>query len=165
MVLIRAFLPDMLAQKKGHIVSIASMASFVAAPGLIDYCISKIGVLYLTEGIRAECLSRYTGGSSICTTSIHPSWHQTGILKNVDKSVLEKHGIVPDPPTNVSDVVVEQVLKGRSGRICVPKNQERYMGIRNRPQWAQDLALGLVGGKGERKASLDAVKALKAMEK
>jgi NAD(P)-dependent dehydrogenase (short-subunit alcohol dehydrogenase family) len=50
MVLIREFLPGMLAQKKGHIVSIASMASFVAAPGLIDYCISKIGALYLTEG-------------------------------------------------------------------------------------------------------------------
>ena len=51
LVLIREFLPGMLAQKKGHIVSIASMASFVAAPGLVDYCISKIGALYLTEGL------------------------------------------------------------------------------------------------------------------
>ncbi|KAJ4353106.1 hypothetical protein N0V95_003640 [Ascochyta clinopodiicola] len=143
MVLIREFLPGMLAQKKGHIVSIASMASFVAAPGLIDYCISKIGALYLTEGIRAECLAHYPGGEGICTTSIHPSWHQTGILKNAGNQ-LKNQGIVPDPPSRVSDVVVEQVLKGRSGRICVPKSQERHMGIRNWPRWAQDLAFGLV---------------------
>ncbi|KAF1924639.1 NAD(P)-binding protein [Didymella exigua CBS 183.55] len=145
--LIRALVPDMLKQKKGHVVSIASMASFVSAPGLIDYCISKIGALYLTEGLRAECLAHYPNGRSICTSSIHPSWHQTGILKNAGKDLIDKHGIVPDPPTRVSDVVVEQVLAGRSGRICVPKDQERYMGIRSWPRWAQDLAFGLVFGK------------------
>ncbi|KAF3048118.1 hypothetical protein E8E12_010517 [Didymella heteroderae] len=146
-VLIRAFVPDMLKQRKGHVVSIASMASFVAAPGLIDYCISKIGALYLTEGLRAECLAHYPNGRSICTTSVHPSWHQTGILKNAGKDLLDKHGIVPDPPSRVSDVVVEQVLAGRSGRVCVPKDQERHMGVRNWPRWAQDLVFGLVFSK------------------
>ncbi|KAF3037743.1 hypothetical protein E8E11_001070 [Didymella keratinophila] len=146
-VLIRAFVPDMLKQRKGHVVSIASMASFVAAPGLIDYCISKIGALYLTEGLRAECLAHYPNGRSICTTSIHPSWHQTGILKNAGKDLLDKHGIVPDPPSRVSDVVVEQVLAGRSGRVCVPKDQERHMGVRNWPRWAQDVVFGLVSSK------------------
>jgi all-trans-retinol dehydrogenase (NAD+) len=146
-VLIRALVPDMLKQRKGHVVSIASMASFVAAPGLIDYCISKIGALYLTEGLRAECLAHYPNGRSICTTSIHPSWHQTGILKNAGKDLLDKHGIVPDPPSRVSDVVVEQVLAGRSGRVCVPKDQERHMGVRNWPRWAQDVVFGLVFSK------------------
>jgi short-subunit dehydrogenase len=51
-VLIREFLPGMLKQKKGHIVTIASMASFVAAPGLLDYCCSKVGALYLSEGMQ-----------------------------------------------------------------------------------------------------------------
>lgn len=148
MVLIRAFLPAMLTQRKGHIVTIASMASFVPAPGLVDYCISKIGALYLTEGLRAECLAHYgPAGRSICTTSIHPSWHQTGILKNAGKDLLEKHGIVPDPPQRVSEVVLEQVLKGRSGRLCVPRDQEKHMGVRGWPRWAQDLAFGLVWSK------------------
>jgi all-trans-retinol dehydrogenase (NAD+) len=49
-VLIREFLPGMLRQKKGHIVTIASMASFVAAPGILDYSCSKVGALYLSEG-------------------------------------------------------------------------------------------------------------------
>lgn len=146
-VLIRAFVPAMLKQGKGHVVSIASMASFVAAQGLVDYCVSKIGALYLTEGLRAECLAYYPNGRSICTTSIHPTWHHTGILKNVGKDVLDANGIVPDPPTRVSDVVVEQVLAGRSGRVCVPENREQSMGVRNWPRWAQDVAFGLVFGK------------------
>lgn len=148
MVLIRAFVPAMLAQRKGHVVTIASMASFVAAPGLVDYCVSKIGALYLTEGLRAECLAHYgPAGRALCTTSIHPSWHQTGILKNAGKDLLEKHGIVPDPPQRVSEVVLEQVLKGRSGRVCVPRDQEKHMGVRGWPRWAQDLAFGLVWSK------------------
>jgi all-trans-retinol dehydrogenase (NAD+) len=49
-ILIKEFLPGMLAAQKGHIVTIASMASFVAAPGLLDYACSKVGALYLNDG-------------------------------------------------------------------------------------------------------------------
>jgi all-trans-retinol dehydrogenase (NAD+) len=156
----------MLSQKKGHIVTIASMASFVAAPGLLDYCCSKVGALFVSEGlsslcayhsqssyqalinvflgIRAECLTRYPGGEGVCTTSVHPSWHATGILKGAQKA-LNKYGIYPDPPSNVSNLVVEQVLKGRSGRIVVPKSEEGKTGLRNWPVWTQDLMHGFVG--------------------
>lgn len=92
-------------------------------------------------GIRYECLSRYSGGEGICCTSIHPSWHSTGILKGAEKK-LNEYGIYPDPPSNVSDLVIEQVLKGRSGRICVPKSQASRTGVRNRPQWLQDILFG-----------------------
>jgi all-trans-retinol dehydrogenase (NAD+) len=89
-------------------------------------------LLTYVKGIRAECMTRYPGGEGICTTSIHPSWHRTGILKGAEKS-LEKYGIIPDPPSAVSDIVIEQVLKARSGRICVPKHVEGQMGLRNYP--------------------------------
>ncbi len=49
-ILIKEFLPAMLRAKKGHIVTIASMASFAATPGLVDYSCTKIGALYLHEG-------------------------------------------------------------------------------------------------------------------
>ncbi|KAF1809544.1 NAD(P)-binding protein [Eremomyces bilateralis CBS 781.70] len=142
-VLIREFLPGMLKKRKGHIVTIASMASFVAAPGLLDYCCSKVAALYVSEGIRNECLSRYAGGEGICTTSVHPSWHATAIIKGAEKT-LNKYGIHPDPPSNVGDVVVEQVLKGRSGRLVVPKSEEGKTGLRNWPRWVQDLLFGNV---------------------
>jgi short-subunit dehydrogenase len=119
------------------------MASFVAAPGLLDYCCSKVGALYLNDGIRAECLTRYPGGEGICTTSIHPSWHSTAILKGTEKT-LNKYGIYPDPPSNVSNVVIDQVLKGKSGNIAVPFSEEGKMGIRGWPIWFQDLIMGYV---------------------
>jgi all-trans-retinol dehydrogenase (NAD+) len=144
MVLIRAFLPAMLAQEKGHVVSIASMASFVVPPNMVNYCISKIGALYLTEGLRAECLTRYPGGSSICNTSIHPGWHKTGIDKD---GILAKLGIVEDPSEPVIDAVVDQVLNGKSGMICIPKHHQRDSLLRFWPRWAQDLKFGLVGSK------------------
>ncbi len=141
--LIRGFLPAMLAQRKGHIVSIAAMASFVVIPGLVDYCISKVGALYLTEGLRAECLSLYPNGETICTTSVHPYWHRTGILKDGGKA-LNKSGVRVDPPERVAEVVIKQVLAGRSGRICVPDDQESLMRARWFPRWVQDVMSGYV---------------------
>ncbi|KAL1794492.1 hypothetical protein ACET3X_007913 [Alternaria dauci] len=142
LVLIRAFVPAMLAQKKGHVMSISSMASFTVAPLIVDYSMSKIGGLYLMEGLRAECLTNYSGGPSLCISSIHPGWHKTGIDK---QGLLASQGILEDPPTPVIDAIVEQVLKGKSGMICVPKHHSRDAWLRFWPRWAQDLKFGLVG--------------------
>lgn len=92
-------------------------------------------------GLRAECMTHYEGGEGICTTSVHPSWHQTGILKDAEAE-LAKRGIVADPPKNVSDVVVKQVLSGKSGRLCVPVSAGRVASLRSLPRWAQDVLQG-----------------------
>lgn len=49
-ILIKEFLPKMLEQKKGHIVSIASVGSYMSGPPLVDYCATKAAVLALHEG-------------------------------------------------------------------------------------------------------------------
>ncbi|KAJ9603544.1 hypothetical protein H2200_011730 [Cladophialophora chaetospira] len=121
-VLIKEFLPAMLKAKKGHIVQIASMASFMAAPGL-----------------RAELrLHHGAEGRTIQTTSVHPSWHSTGIVKPFEER-LEKFGIKCDPASNVSDAVVKQVLAGRSGRIFMPRTEEAKAEVRSYPLWLQDV--------------------------
>jgi len=51
---IREFLPDMIAYKKGHIVSIASMAGITGVAGLTDYCSSKWGAVGIDEAFRLE---------------------------------------------------------------------------------------------------------------
>jgi all-trans-retinol dehydrogenase (NAD+) len=51
---IREFLPGMIASKRGHIVSIASMAGIVGVPGLSDYCASKFGAVAIDETVRLE---------------------------------------------------------------------------------------------------------------
>jgi all-trans-retinol dehydrogenase (NAD+) len=45
----KAFLPDMLRHNKGHIVTIASTASFVGVAGLADYTATKAAILSFHE--------------------------------------------------------------------------------------------------------------------
>ena len=48
--LIREFMPDMVKKNKGHIVGLASLASFISPPGMVDYAATKAAVLALHEG-------------------------------------------------------------------------------------------------------------------
>ena len=72
--LIRLLLPKMMAQQKGHIVSIASVASFTGCASLADYCATKSGVLGLHETLIAELGNRYKdqGGHAIQASIVHP---------------------------------------------------------------------------------------------
>ena len=157
-VLMREFVPGMLAARKGHVVGISSMAAFVSAPGLVDYCVTKVGVVALHEGLRNELLSRYENGHCIANTTVHPSWHATGIIKGFEKR-LEEYGIKPDPPSNVADAVIDQVLAHRTGKIYMPRTAEAQAGTRQLPLWVQDWALGLWTPnpfKGRKQASAEA---------
>lgn len=56
---VREFLPAMIEQKHGHIVTIASMASFVTIAGNVDYSCTKAGALAFHEGLAQELQHRY----------------------------------------------------------------------------------------------------------
>lgn len=49
-VTVQAFLPGMIAANKGHIVTVASGASYVGVAGMADYTASKAAVLAFHEG-------------------------------------------------------------------------------------------------------------------
>lgn len=51
---LQAFMPAMIKKDKGHVVTIASMASFLSMPGLVPYCNTKAAVLSLHEGMKHE---------------------------------------------------------------------------------------------------------------
>ena len=48
--LAQEFLPGMIAKNKGHVVTVASMASYIAIPGMVDYAATKAAVLAFHEG-------------------------------------------------------------------------------------------------------------------
>jgi all-trans-retinol dehydrogenase (NAD+) len=52
---VRAFLPGMIAQNKGHIVTVASMASYLGVAGMADYTATKAAVLAFHE---CSCLAQ-----------------------------------------------------------------------------------------------------------
>jgi len=51
---VKAFLPDMLKVKSGHIVTIASTAGLVGINRLVDYCSSKHAALGFAEALLNE---------------------------------------------------------------------------------------------------------------
>ena len=76
----RAFLPAMLAENRGHIVTIASAAGIVGTAKLVDYCASKHAAVGFDESLRLE-LRRER--SRIVTTVICPFFISTGMFSGV----------------------------------------------------------------------------------
>lgn len=52
--MVKEFLPAMVKANHGHVITIASMASFVALGEMVDYCCSKASALAFHEGLRQE---------------------------------------------------------------------------------------------------------------
>ena len=50
----RAFAPRLIAQNEGHIVNTASVAGLISPPGMGAYCVSKHGVVVLSEVLHHE---------------------------------------------------------------------------------------------------------------
>lgn len=101
---IKEFLPGMIEKKRGHVVSIASMAAFMGIPMLGDYTASKAGAFMCNESLRHE-LNKFGHSSYIKTTVICPYFINTGMFDGAQKAfpfdILE--------PTPVVDRIMNAV--------------------------------------------------------
>lgn len=64
---VREFLPAMARNNHGHVVTIASMASFLALGEMVDYCCTKASALAFHEGLGQE-LKRWYNAPKVRTT-------------------------------------------------------------------------------------------------
>ena len=83
---IKSFLPEMINNKKGHIVTIASLAGHSGTNKLVDYCSSKFANVGMDEALKAEL---YVQGVSsfIKTTVVCPYYISTGMFAGVQSKV------------------------------------------------------------------------------
>lgn len=58
-VLVKQFLPTMIKKNHGHVVTVASMASFMTQAQNVDYACTKAAALAFHEGLNQELKSRY----------------------------------------------------------------------------------------------------------
>lgn len=131
----REFLPYMVEHNHGHIVTMASLASFVVIAGSVDYSCSKAGALAFHEGLREELKHRYNA-RRIRTTVVHPFWVRTPLIPNLMASQGFSEPLVE--PEEVVNAVVKQVLSGKSKQIIVPPRGAAVAGIRGFPIWLQE---------------------------
>lgn len=74
---IKCFLPGMINQKRGHIVTIASVAGNLGAVRMVDYCASKFANVGMEMALRQE-LAQADLNAYIKTTIVKPYLITTG---------------------------------------------------------------------------------------
>ena len=100
--LVRAFLPRMLAQKKGRFIAIGSISGTLGTPRLAAYCASKWGTVGLVKSMAEEL--RGTGLQTMC---VMPG--------SVDTDMLKGSGFAPAmQPEDVARVVAWLALDAPS---------------------------------------------------
>ncbi|KZL86022.1 short-chain dehydrogenase reductase family 16c member 6 [Colletotrichum incanum] len=133
--LVQQFLPSMVARNHGHVVNIASMASFSTQACNVDYAASKVGLLAFHEGLKQELRHVYDA-PAVRATVIHPTWVRTPMIRKLCET-----GKLRGPTVNATDVaraVVNQIFNGYGAQVCVPSSLGWMSMIRGLPVWLQE---------------------------
>ncbi len=141
------FVPRMIeAGAGGHVVNIASMAGFIASPGMTAYSATKFGVLGFSEALRAELAERGIGVTAVCPgvidTSIVRSANVYGASATPENreqaaQMFEKRNYGPDR-------VARGILKAiQRNRAVAPIAPEAWLGY-----WIKRLFPWLVAALG-----------------
>ncbi|CAI4217772.1 unnamed protein product [Parascedosporium putredinis] len=139
----REFLPAMITANKGHIFTVASMASYVAMPMSAHYAATKSGALSFHEALRSEIKHMYKA-PGVLTTAVHPMWVKTDMTAPHAEDIERHHG----PMMMASDIanpIVKQVLDRRGGHLLIPGSGGLASGFRGFPSWLQEAILDRIG--------------------
>jgi len=147
---VKVFLPDMLARNKGHIMSVASLASFVSLAGAVDYSCTKSALMSFHEGLSQELKHRYKC-PQIKISIVHPGWTRSAITSHPAlQAGLQKIGVKLLEAEYVAEAMVKQVIAAKSGQLIL--GPRVVASIRAFPIWMQELVrdsqASIVGGEG-----------------
>jgi len=149
---IRAFLPAMLKEKKGHIITMSSVMGFVGCAQASDYCATKAALLSLHDSLRQELDTKYAA-PHIRTTIVTPGLVRTPMTSTID--TLSKGSPLPQwlheflfpplPPHTVVKDIIAAIDTQESRDVTTPflVHGARVMG--SLPYWARDTAQWLSG--------------------
>uniref|UniRef100_A0A3Q2LRC5 Estradiol 17-beta-dehydrogenase 11 n=2 Tax=Equus TaxID=9789 RepID=A0A3Q2LRC5_HORSE len=97
----KAFLPAMMNNNHGHIVTVASAAGHTVVPFLLAYCSSKFAAVGFHRGLTEELAALKRTG--VKTTCLCPNFINTGFIKNPSTSL---------GPTLEPEEVVVKLING-----------------------------------------------------
>lgn len=91
----KTFLPDMMNNNHGHVVTVASAAGHFGVPFLMAYCSSKFAAVGFHKSLTEEL--KALGRDGVKTTCLCPNFINTGFIKNASTSlgpILEPEEVV-----------------------------------------------------------------------
>lgn len=141
--MVQQFLPNMVKTNKGHIVTVASIASFIALAKAADYSATKASALAFHEALNTELRCIYKA-NNVLTTIVHPNFVRTPLVAAfVDN--LEKAGIKLLTSEHVASATTRQIFSQRGAQLVLPDNMSFISAFRAWPAWAQNLVRRTVG--------------------
>lgn len=142
--MVREFLPAMIKNDHGHVITVASMASFLALGEMVDYCCSKASALAFHEGLTQE-LRLWYKTKGVRTSVIHPQWVRTAMIQQLsDAGTAFKMPIMG--PEVVSRAIVKQIVRHQSGQVILPTRMTGLSYLRAAPGWLQEVGRGVGSG-------------------
>nr|CAH0113314.1 unnamed protein product [Daphnia galeata] len=136
---VKSFLPDMIMQDSGHIVTVASLAGITGCDRLVDYCASKFAAVGFDESLRTELA--VDGRKGIKTTVVCPYLVNTPLFAGAKSKFLPAL-----EPEDVAQAAINSILTNEE--VCiVPRYVSYLMGLKRflpvKAQLASHRALGL----------------------
>jgi all-trans-retinol dehydrogenase (NAD+) len=132
---VQEFLPDMIAKKKGHIMSTASLAAFLGLAGMVDYSCTKAGLIAFHEGLTQELKHRYKA-PQIKTSIVYPNWTKTRMIADLTEGIKKSRAPIMEAK-DVAEVMVEQIIAAKSGQVVIGPSVTAS--IRALPMWLQEF--------------------------
>jgi short-subunit dehydrogenase len=127
--LAQQFLPHMIANNHGMIVTVASLAGYVSAPSMVDYAASKSAAVAFHEGLAAELVTHYKA-PKVRTVLMCQGYTRTALFEGFDSKFLY--------PETVADEIVRAVLAGKSTLMTLPETSWLIAPqLRGMPLWVQ----------------------------
>lgn len=127
--IIGAVLPTLLAQESGHIVGIASLASYRGMPARSPYCASKAGFVSLLEGLRPELRPH-----NVAVTIVNPGFVRTPLTDRNDFAM---------PFMITADAAAQRIanaMQRRKRRVAFPwSHVVGAATLRALPDWLYDF--------------------------
>ena len=99
----RTYGPDMIKQRSGHILNVASVAGLLSMPEMANYSVSKAGVIALSETLYTEF-----SGAKVGVTVLCPAGFKSSLL---DKAVRDGRDASANSVTG--RLVEKDMLKGK----------------------------------------------------
>lgn len=105
LMLIKAFLPGLMAKKEAHLLNVSSMGAYAPVPGQSVYGASKAAIKLLTEGLRSELKTTGVG-----VTLVFPGAVATNIAVNSGMVIPEGAAENSKQKTTAADVAARQMI-------------------------------------------------------
>jgi len=117
---LKSFLPSMMENNHGHVVSVASVAGKFGSPGLLDYCASKFASVGIDSALRTELYQLKKTG--VHTTCVCPGFITTGLFSGLENTLFARVFVPTLTPEYAASKIMEAVLTNQQmlimPRIC-----------------------------------------------